>query len=89
MNTTFQIKILNNFCKGCELCIGICPRHVLTLSKHVNKSGLHYPEANCQLCTGCRQCAIICPDAAIEIYKNNHEDAHNLPAMATPPACSA
>ena len=57
-------------CKGCELCLGVCPRQVLAISKSMNTSGSHFPQTvPGRECSGCRQCAIICPDAAIEIEK--------------------
>ena len=63
----YQVKVFKPFCKGCELCVSICPRHSISLSKDVNKNGFHFPESNDSACSGCKQCAIICPEAAIEI----------------------
>ncbi|MDO9540786.1 MAG: 4Fe-4S dicluster domain-containing protein [Kiritimatiellia bacterium] len=77
MSTCYQIKVLKIFCKGCELCVSICPRKALTLSQNVNKSGFHFPESDCRLCSGCKQCAIICPDAAIEIFRINEKAKKN------------
>jgi len=68
MSACYQIKVLKIFCKGCELCVSICPRRSLTFSQNVNKNGFHFPESNSKLCSGCGQCAIICPEAAIEIF---------------------
>jgi len=69
MNGRYQIKIRKTFCKGCELCLTVCPRHVLKLSKDVNEHGFYFAMPAKNTCAGCRQCAIICPEAAIEIYK--------------------
>lgn len=69
MTARYQVKVLKIFCKGCELCIGICPRQSLSLSKDVNKNGFHFPEPNKGICSGCKQCAIICPEVAIEIFR--------------------
>ncbi|MBN1899006.1 MAG: ferredoxin family protein [Spirochaetes bacterium] len=65
-----EIKIDIQRCKGCELCIGICPKKVIKLSDKFNKKGLHYvrPE-NMENCTGCALCAIVCPDVAITVKK--------------------
>jgi len=68
MASHYQIKVIKAFCKGCELCVSICPRHAIFISKNVTKSGFHFPESNNNPCSGCRQCAIICPEAAIEIF---------------------
>jgi len=43
---------------------------VLSLSKKLNKFGIHYVEAiRPEECIGCCRCAEICPDAAIEVEK--------------------
>ena len=68
MAPRYKIKVIKPFCKGCELCVSICPRRAITLSKDVNKNGFHFPESNGTACSGCGQCAIICPEAAIEIF---------------------
>lgn len=63
------LRINRNRCKGCRLCIDVCPKKNLGVSSLFNKMGYHYVEqAEEDGCTGCRKCAIICPDAAIELY---------------------
>lgn len=57
-------------CKGCAVCIAVCPFDVLALSKEVNPKGYQYainfhPDA----CTGCANCAIVCPDSCITVYR--------------------
>ena len=85
----FNLKIDAERCKGCELCIAVCPRHVLEMSNAFNASGVHYPQTNPrQKCIGCRLCAVICPDAAIEIESvdagqlDEHEETENAPASS-------
>ena len=39
-------------CKGCELCIPVCPPHVLEMSVAVNAIGFRYPLLR-DGCTGC------------------------------------
>ena len=57
-------------CKGCELCLAVCPQSVLRLSNQTNSQGNPFPEYIPEGgCTACKFCAIICPDNAIEIYK--------------------
>jgi 2-oxoglutarate ferredoxin oxidoreductase subunit delta len=61
-------KIDKERCKGCLLCIEVCPRHALEISKEVNKRGLQYVAMkDPDKCTGCGLCYIMCPDCAIEI----------------------
>jgi 2-oxoglutarate ferredoxin oxidoreductase subunit delta len=64
----YHITINSERCKGCELCLSVCPKKVLALGASMNSRGQHtaYP-ANAEWCIGCLQCADICPDAAIEI----------------------
>ncbi len=58
-------------CKGCNLCVVACPKHVLSLQeKEVNNRGYHFAYmAVPQECIGCQSCALVCPDACIEVYR--------------------
>lgn len=58
-------------CKGCNLCVVACPKHVLSLQeKEVNNRGYHFAYmAVSQECIGCQSCALVCPDACIEVYR--------------------
>ena len=61
-------------CKGCVLCVDICPQHALEMSGEVNKKGhrfaiLKHPEK----CNGCGLCFIVCPDCCIEIKENEQK----------------
>ena len=58
-------------CKGCELCISVCPKNILALDKTtVNKKG-YYPATvtDIEQCIACASCARICPDSIISVYK--------------------
>lgn len=63
-----SVRILTDVCKGCELCIPVCPPKVLVMSKTVNQIGFRYPELQ-DGCTGCELCAEICPDYCFEVYR--------------------
>ena len=57
-------------CKGCELCVNICPQKVLSMSEHINEMGVPYAcYDDSGLCTACTFCALICPEYAIQIFK--------------------
>jgi 2-oxoglutarate ferredoxin oxidoreductase subunit delta len=57
-------------CKGCGLCVAVCPKNGIAISKKSNKSGYFPAEAANSDCTGCAVCAIVCPDAAIEVFRD-------------------
>lgn len=55
-------------CKGCELCLPVCPPQVLVMSQAVNAKGYRYPLLR-DGCTGCELCAKVCPDFCFEVYR--------------------
>lgn len=60
--------ILENRCKGCELCIAVCPVKILYLSDKLNVIGCKtVAVSDVTKCIACRRCALICPDVAIEV----------------------
>ncbi len=60
-------------CKGCGLCIPVCPQQVIQLNERFfNAKGFHpaiLNEAGAS-CTGCGVCAVMCPDVAITVYRD-------------------
>lgn len=64
------LEITVDRCKGCELCVGICPKHVLEHDTAVvNRLGYHPIRlTDADACTSCALCARICPDAVFTIY---------------------
>lgn len=66
----YIVKVNKERCKGCKLCIEVCPSGIFKLSNKFNKMGYHFIETiNGKSCIGCKRCVIICPDVSIEIYK--------------------
>ena len=61
-------------CKGCGLCVSVCPKNVLELSNQINIKG-YYPayQARANDCIVCAMCCIMCPDVAITIVKVNEK----------------
>ena len=65
-----MVKIDQERCKGCGLCINACPHGLLKFSDRVNKQGYQYALCTDQeKCTGCALCAEVCPDVCIEVYR--------------------
>lgn len=58
-------------CKGCELCLSVCPRHIIVMRKETNAKGYH-PAAveRMEECTGCASCARMCPDSVITVERS-------------------
>lgn len=58
-------------CKGCELCILACPKHILALDeKRLNRKGYHPASIIDEgACIACASCAKICPDSVITVEK--------------------
>lgn len=70
----FEVKVAKDKCKGCKLCIEVCPEGVFSISSDFNKLGAHYAVVeNVEKCNGCKRCVIICSDVAIEIYLKKEE----------------
>ncbi|MBN2372395.1 4Fe-4S binding protein [bacterium] len=64
-----KLTIDKDWCKGCEICVITCPKHLIRLSDELNSSGYHYAVIHdYEHCTGCSICAIMCPDMAIQIW---------------------
>ena len=57
-------------CKGCLLCVGVCPKGLINSDEKLNKKGVNPVRfIEKEECLGCCFCAMICPDCCIEVYK--------------------
>jgi 2-oxoglutarate ferredoxin oxidoreductase subunit delta len=67
------VKVNSNRCKGCQLCIRVCPKHLLGVAQILNELGLQPVEVvgDASQCAGCMSCVLMCPDAAIEISETS------------------
>jgi 2-oxoglutarate ferredoxin oxidoreductase subunit delta len=65
------IDIATDRCKGCELCIGTCPKACLALDTSVVNVLAHHPVRllDPSSCTSCALCARICPDTVFTVYR--------------------
>lgn len=54
-------------CKGCLLCVSVCPVHALTPSEELGAKGYQIVAYNSEKCIKCGSCYKICPDYVFEI----------------------
>ena len=68
-----RVTIREDRCKGCGLCVSVCPKKVLELSKsRLNSKGYHPAEPVWEKdCISCGMCATMCPDVAIKVEKED------------------
>ena len=67
----YHHHINKNRCKGCGLCVIVCPKKVLEITDQVNTKG-YFPayRARPEDCIYCSLCCTMCPDVAIEITED-------------------
>lgn len=63
-----NVRIDQQRCKGCGLCIDVCPNGCITVAEVTNDNGYLPAKVDCEHCSGCGLCGTICPDAAIEVW---------------------
>jgi 2-oxoglutarate ferredoxin oxidoreductase subunit delta len=75
-----RIVINTERCKGCGLCVTICPKNCIVISQESNQNGYFPAQATNIDCTGCSQCAIVCPEGIIEVCWSQQEDRTRIAA---------
>jgi len=56
------IRILEEWCKGCEICVDVCKKHCLAMDIRGKVKVV-----NLEACNKCLLCDVLCPDFAIAI----------------------
>ena len=65
-----ELVIDAELCKGCQLCLGVCPKHCIDISDKLNSASYHPAYYTGTDCTGCGFCFYACPEpAAIRVTK--------------------
>ena len=65
-----KVSFNEKLCKGCGLCVTVCPKKIVELKRELNEKGYH--PATCtdsEKCIGCAFCATMCPDCIITVEK--------------------
>ncbi len=65
-----KVTFKTESCKGCGLCVSVCPKKIIGLSGTVINSKGHRPAEVVEQdkCIGCAFCATMCPDCVITVY---------------------
>lgn len=68
---TAKVTFDQDRCKGCELCVSVCPKHIVAIDvKATNRKGYHPATVtDIGACIACASCAKICPDSIITVEK--------------------
>jgi len=64
-----QLVIRREWCKGCGICVALCPQQVLELDAE-DKARAVRPED----CICCTLCELRCPDLAITVFTEEADD---------------
>jgi NAD-dependent dihydropyrimidine dehydrogenase PreA subunit len=64
-----EMTIHENSCRGCQLCLDVCPTDCFVFDEQTQKAKVAVVEN----CIACLSCAYICPSTAIR-----HKDYHQV-----------
>ena len=66
-----RIIVDETYCKGCGLCVDVCPEQILKLDDQTLTAKGYHPSVCIapEKCTMCLSCATMCPDVAITVQK--------------------
>ncbi len=70
-----RVIFKEDICKGCSLCVSVCPTNVIFLADRINGKGYRPATVTDQEnCISCGSCARICPDSVISVYRPDKKD---------------
>lgn len=79
-----RIEIRASECKGCGLCIAVCPVTVLNFAETLNIQGYRPVVYLGKGCTGCGICFYVCPEpGAITVFRRETARTPFLPPAKT------
>jgi len=65
---TKEIRIDDQYCKGCFLCLEVCPKKVLGRGNQRSRAGYSMPQVeSLKDCISCLLCELTCPDLALTV----------------------
>ncbi len=79
----WELSIDRDWCKGCAICVALCPRQVLAMDGEGKAVARDLAR-----CTGCLICELHCPDLAIEVKHFGEVRAAGAPAAPAAPGAA-
>jgi 2-oxoglutarate ferredoxin oxidoreductase subunit delta len=68
MSDQTKIEINESWCKGCKICVEVCPKQVLKMEDFVARVD------NIDNCIECMLCEVLCPDFAIIVHQGKKKN---------------
>lgn len=70
-----RVTVNSDRCKGCGLCVSVCPKKILTLSGDTLNAQGYHPAAVTDMskCIACAMCALMCPHVVIRVERDVDE----------------
>ena len=57
------VRVRDDECKGCAVCVSVCPKHCLAMQESLNAQGYPFVQfINPEDCTACGLCFLSCPE---------------------------
>ena len=75
IKTKGTVEIAEDLCKGCGLCVLVCPESVLAMTETINSKGWPIVALVADGCTGCTFCGVACPDGVFTIFREDPKGA--------------
>ena len=76
MGRTKCIHVNETYCKGCGICVAVCPRDAIEMSDELSSRGVYPPRTrDLARCTACKLCEMHCPDFAIFIERGERVES--------------
>ncbi len=66
-----KVTFRQDWCKGCGLCIEVCPKKIIFLDTTTTNPKGYHPATVTEMdkCIGCANCARMCPDSIITVER--------------------
>ena len=67
-----RVTIASDRCRGCGLCVSVCPKKILTTEGGtLNAQGYHPARVtDMTKCLACAMCAVMCPHVVIRVERD-------------------